>query len=223
MIGGLIKAFEQLNDPPIRRVIWRSLLIALGVLVGLVLLIGFGFSQIELAGWPWLDTIIGLLGGAGAAVLAVLFFPATLGLVASEFLDDVAKAVERRHYPLLPPARTQPFGETLGVALKFTSVKLVLNLIAFVLVSWIPLVNIVVFFLLNGYLIGREFFEMVGLRRLAPGPLKALRRAYRGRLIAAGVVIAALSTVPILNLLMPIIGAATMVHVFQSVRTKSSV
>ena len=97
-----------------------------------------------------------------------------------------------------------------------------LNLIAFVLVSWIPLVNVLVFFLLNGYLVGREFFELVGLRRLASGPLKALRRAYRGRVLAAGIAIAALSTVPILNLLMPIIGAATMVHVFQGVRAKSS-
>lgn len=222
MIQALTRAFDQLGDPAVRRVIWRSLAIALVALVGLVLMVGVGLSQISVVGWVWLDTIINLLGGAGAVILAVFLFPALLGLVASEFLDDVAKAVEQRYYPHLGPARKQSLGETLLIALKFTAVKLSLNLVALVLVSWIPLVNVVVFYLLNGYLIGREFFEMVGYRRLPPHRLKALRRAYRGTVVLAGMVIAVLTTIPILNLLMPIIGAAFMVHIFQRVVSRSS-
>lgn len=222
MIRALVHAFEQLGDPAVRRVIWKSLLIAFAALAALVAAIGFGLSQVSLVGWAWLDILIDIAGGAGAAVLAVLLFPTVMGLVTSELLDDVAAAVERRHYPHLGPVRGQPVAETLWTAAKFTAVMLALNLLALVLTWWLPLLNLVVFYLLNGYLLGREFFELVGLRRMAPKPLRALRRAHRGRVLTAGILIAMLTTVPFLNLLMPVIGAAFMVHIFQGVRTQSS-
>ncbi|NBC34662.1 MAG: hypothetical protein GVY13_18455 [Alphaproteobacteria bacterium] len=222
MITALVRAFDQLGDPAVRRVIWKSLLIAIAALAALVAAIGFGLSQVALVGWAWLDTLIDIAGGAGAAVLAVLLFPALLGLVTSELLDDVAAAVERRHYPHLGPARRQPVAEALWTAARFTAVMLVLNLLALALTWWLPLLNLAVFYLLNGYLLGREFFELVGLRRMAPGPLKGLRRAHRGRVLGAGILIALLTTVPLLNLLMPIIGAAFMVHIFQGVMARSS-
>lgn len=223
MIRALARAFDQLGDPAVRRVIWLSLLIAFAALVLLVLAIGFGLSQVSLVGWGWLDTAIDFAGGAGAAVLAVLLFPAVLGLVSSQLLEPVAEAVERRYYPHLGPARAQPVAEALWTALTFTLALLILNLLALVITWWLPLFNLVIFYLLNGYLLGREFFELVGLRRMAPRQLKAVRRAHRGRVLAAGIVIAVLTTVPFLNLLMPIIGAAFMVHIFQQVMAKSSV
>ena len=222
MIRSLRLAFDQLGDPAIQRVIWRSLAITLAALAGLMLVIGLVLSQISVAGLAWLDAVIGVLGGVGAAILAVFLFPAILGLVAGAFLDEVVAAVERRHYPDQGPPRQQSRGETLAIALKFTAAKLALNLVALVLVGWIPLVNALVFYLLNGYLIGREFFELVGPRRLPPDRLTALRRSYRGTVVRAGIAMAVLTTVPVLNLLMPIIGAAFMVHVFQRVKSKSS-
>ena len=72
-----------------------------------------------------------------------------------------------------------------------------------------------VFYLLNGYLLGREYYELVSLRRLAPDRAKALRRGLRSRVFLAGVVIAFLLTLPLVNLITPIIATGFMLHVFE--------
>ncbi len=80
-----------------------------------------------------------------------------------------------------------------------------------------PPVYVVVAYGLNGYLLGREYFEMPAFRRLPRAEAKALFQRHRGRFVAVGVVIAFLSTIPILNPIAPIIGIAFMVHIFESV------
>jgi uncharacterized protein involved in cysteine biosynthesis len=71
---------------------------------------------------------------------------------------------------------------------------------------------------LNGYLLGREYFELVATRRL-PGPtVAALRRRLRARLWLAGMVIAALLAVPVFNLVAPVVAIAFTVHLFEGLR-----
>ncbi|MGZ8409550.1 MAG: EI24 domain-containing protein, partial [Hyphomicrobium sp.] len=77
-----------------------------------------------------------------------------------------------------------------------------------------------VFYAVNGYLLGREYFELVALRRADIAEVRALRDVYRGRLFVAGVVVAVLLTVPIVNLLAPIVGTAAMVHLFEAWRQR---
>jgi uncharacterized protein involved in cysteine biosynthesis len=73
----------------------------------------------------------------------------------------------------------------------------------------------VLFYALNGYLLGREYFELVALRHL-PAPAAAqLRRRHRVKLFWGGVTIAFLSSLPVVNLLVPVIATAFMVHVFE--------
>jgi uncharacterized protein involved in cysteine biosynthesis len=71
-----------------------------------------------------------------------------------------------------------------------------------------------VFYGVNGYLLGREYYELVALRRLPAVPLRGRWRAERPRLVLAGAIIAFLLTVPVLNLVAPIIATAFMVHLF---------
>src|SRR5690606_4741546 len=88
----------------------------------------------------------------------------------------------------------------------------------YVMLIWIPFLSPVLFYGLNGYLLGREYFEAVALRRLDEGRTRVLRRARGGQVFLAGVVIAVLMTVPLVNLVAPVIATAFMVHLFEGMR-----
>jgi len=75
----------------------------------------------------------------------------------------------------------------------------------------------VLYYLVNGYLFGREYFELVSHRRIAPPVAKNLRRSKRGTVMLLGCAAAFGMTIPFLNLVTPIIAAAAMVHVFMKI------
>src|SRR5260221_8773297 len=178
-------------------------------------------ARLSLIGLGWLAAAIALLAGAGVLVVAWLLFPATIAVVVGFFLDQVAAAVERRYYPELPPRRSQPVGEQIIGGLRFALVALGLNLLALPLYLagiFLPPLNVFVFYGLNGYLLGREFYELVALRRFDQRQVRNLRRAHGGRSFLAGVVIAFLLTVPFVNLIAPVIATAFMLHLFEAWR-----
>lgn len=215
MLAALIRAFDQLGDPALRRVLWIGFGAALASLVLLTLGAGYALSQAALFGLGWLDTLADVLGTLAALVLAVVLFPALAGLISSFLLDEVAEAVDRRYYPHLPPARQQRLGEQIATGLRFLAVLIVFNLLALVLTWVVPPLHFAVFLLVNGYLLGREYFELVALRRLDPAEVRLVRRRHAPRVLLAGVVIAALLAVPLLNLLVPVLATAFMVHIYQ--------
>jgi CysZ protein len=93
-------------------------------------------------------------------------------------------------------------------------VAVALNLLALPLYL-LPGPNLVVFLALNGYLLGREYFELVAQRRMSPLDAARCRRAVRARVWAAGAMIAVLLMVPLVNLIAPVIAIAFMVHLFE--------
>jgi uncharacterized protein involved in cysteine biosynthesis len=92
-----------------------------------------------------------------------------------------------------------------------------LNLIL-LLFLLIPPVFPFVFYGVNGYLLGREYFELVAARRLDPAEARSLRRRHGRTLFIAGVLIAFLLTIPFVNLVAPLVGTAAMVHLFETIR-----
>mgnify|MGYP006433068489 FL=1 len=78
-----------------------------------------------------------------------------------------------------------------------------------------------VFYSVNGYLLGREYFELVALRRLGPAEATALRKRNGFKLFMTGALIAFLLTVPVVNLLAPIIATGMMVHLFEDFRNRA--
>ncbi|MBT5415490.1 MAG: hypothetical protein HOK81_12910, partial [Rhodospirillaceae bacterium] len=146
--------------------------------------------------------------------------PAVVGLASSFFLESVADAVEDRHYPALPPAREQPIAEAIVLALRFTGLVLVLNLLALPL-YFIPPLNLFVFYALNGYLLSKEYYELVALRRLDRASARTVWRRGRGRFFVAGLLIAGLASVPVAGLLTPVVATAFMVHVFEMARQRA--
>ena len=213
MIAALLRSVLQLTDPPIWRVIWISILATIGAFVALCFGVSWLLYALHVTGIGWLDRVVGLLGGLAELGLAYLLFPAVMPAVSTLFLDTVAAAVERRHYPHLPPARIQPLGEIVIGAVRFLLVSVALNLLVLPLYLVLGM-NLAVFLGLNGYLLGREYYEQVACRHLDLAALTGMRRRHRLRLLLAGVVICGLAAVPLVNLLAPVIAAAFMVHIF---------
>ena len=217
MFDAIGKALRQLDDPAIQRTLMFSIAIALGCFIALWLVIGFLLTETAFFSIGWLETIVDVMGGLATAVITWLLFPAVVSGLIGVFLDSVARAVEARHYPGLPSAQGQTVGETIVSGLKFLGVLIVLN-IFMLLFLIVPPVFPFVFYAVNGYLLGREYFELVALRRIGEADARALRKQRQGALFVTGIAIAFLLTVPVVNLLAPIVATATMVHLFQSWR-----
>lgn len=225
-------AFGQLFSAEFRAVFLKTLGLTLLALVAL----WFGLKEIfEWLAWPWIDAflpampswggwlgfIAAILAGIGLALgLALLIGPVT-AMVAGLFLDDIAETVERNDYPRDPPGKALPALASFVMALKFFGVVILGNLLALLLLL-IPGVNIGAFFVVNGYLLGREFFEFAAMRFRPEVEAKALRRKHAGTVFLAGLVIAAFLAVPLLNLLTPLFAAAMMVHLHKMIAARDA-
>jgi CysZ protein len=218
MLVALLRALAALPEPGLRRAIALGLLVAAAA-VGVL---WFGFAALLHDGtaglWRPLAWAAQLLGGLGVLALTWLLFPAVVSLAMGLFLEQVAAAVEARHYPGRAAPRRQPIGQQLQGLLRLAGLGLLLNLLALPLYVGLPGINLFIFLGLNGYLLGREYFEVVALRRLDPPSTRALRHRFGGRVFLGGVVIAGLFALPLVNLVAPVIATAFMLHVFEGLR-----
>jgi uncharacterized protein involved in cysteine biosynthesis len=218
-LGAFFKAIGQLGDPAVRRVVWTGLGISLAVFAALWTAVGYVLANTALFASGWLEALADVLGGLTALVFTWLLFPGVVSAVTAVLLDAVARAVEARHYPHLPEAPGAGTAATVLTAAKFLGALVVLNTAA-LLFLLVPPVFPFVFYAVNGYLLGREYFELVALRRAGNAETRALRKAHRGQLFLAGLVIALFLTVPVVNLLAPVTATAVMVHLFELWRTR---
>lgn len=213
MLTDLTRAIFELRDPRVRGVLWRGIGLALFTLIGLVFGIDAFLDWAATTGYVWIDRIVEVLGVLGSLVVAWFLFPSIIIAVSSLFLDRVVAATEARYYPNLPPPREVPMTEEILAALRLLGIVLLVNLLALPL-YFIPLLNLPIWLALNGYLVGREYFELVAIRRYDPARIPVVRRQQRVRFWLAGIVIAFLLAVPLLNLLAPMLGASFMTHRF---------
>src|SRR5262245_24270627 len=218
-------ALNNLFAPEFRSVFFKTLGLTLLALIAL----WFGLKKVfDWLALPWIDTLLpgspswagwltfiaAILAGIGLAVaLALLVAPVTAA-IAGLFLDEVAEAVERMDYPADPPGVALPVGRALMQSLKFFGVVILGNIIALLLLL-VPGVNIAAFFVVNGYLLGREFFEFAAMRHLPEDGARGLRRRHAGTVFLAGLLIAGFVSVPLVNLVAPLFAAAMMVHLFK--------
>lgn len=164
------------------------------------------------AGW-----LGGMLSWATAAIfvtLSVFLILPVTGAIMPFFLDRIADAVEEKHYSALPPAPRSSLGESLRDAINFWGVLIAANVAALVFYLIFAPAALFIFWGLNGYLLGREYFMLAALRRMSRGDARALRARHSGSIWITGVLIAVPLSVPVLNLLVPILGVASLTHLF---------
>jgi CysZ protein len=217
MFDDALAAANQMLTPPFRKVLIKTMLLTLALL-GLIWL---GLEKLLVAAlslpaaWlsnPWITTILSVIGGVGLFVgLAFLITPTSF-LVAGFFFDELAEEVELEIEPGREPGRALALGDATWLALKFSAVALVVNFAALLLLL-VPGVNMIAFFGANAYLFGRGYFELAATRHVPPAEVRRLRKMHEGRLFIAGLVMAAMLAVPVLNLLTPLFGTAFMVRI----------
>ncbi len=229
MISAFSLAIGQLSDKSLRQVVWIGLLSSLAIFVLLWIVIGYVLFETKIftTGWffgvfDWaVEWLTNIFGGVLIIIATWFLFPVTATLIASFFLERAAQAVENKHFPNLPAPRRQNLSEILKITFKFTGLSVVLNLLAlpvYIVFFFLGPLNLFVFYALNGYLLGREYFELIAHRRIEPLQTIHLRNAFRGQMFLAGVIITFLMTIPVVNLIAPVIATAAMVHLVQGWR-----
>lgn len=228
ILSCFLAAVGQIFDPRFLRVtlfgVALALLLLAGVYAGFVMLVDATIPDgLTL---PRLGTVHGVhqIVGWGSLLLMLVLSVFLMVPVASAFsglfLEDVAAAVEARHYPALPPVAMVGFWDGIVGSINFFGVIVAVNIVA--LLAWPfagPLIPLL-FWGMNGYLLGREYFEMAAARRIGRDGARALRRANKGTVWLAGVLMAAPLSLPVINLFVPVLGAATFTHLFHRLVAK---
>jgi uncharacterized protein involved in cysteine biosynthesis len=222
IFASFFKALGQIGDPRFRRVMGLGVLLALALLAAvyagfLVLINSFVPGTIDLIFVGPITGIDALLGWGSLFLmlgLSVFLMVPVASAFSGLFLEEIAHAVEDRHYPGLPPVTPVRLGDSLVDSLNFLGLVIAANVLALVLYIFAGPFIPVVFWAVNGWLLGREYFTLVATRRLGREGAKALRAQNSGRIWLAGILMAAPLSVPLVNLVIPVLGVATFTHLF---------
>jgi CysZ protein len=234
MIDAAVKALAQMFAPALRRVLMKAVGLALMliVIVGIALqrllsaLAEHGATWAEQASgvaphaaWSALAWVLSIMAGLGIVTGALFLMPTIAAFVGSFFVDETAEAVEREYYPADPVGRALPFLRAMIEGLKIAALTLVVYFCALPFIFFAGL-GVIILFLANSYLLGREYFELAAMRFHPPFEAKAMRKANSAYVFLAGMVIAVFVSIPVVNLATPVFAMAFMVHVHKHMTGK---
>ncbi|MFC6686676.1 EI24 domain-containing protein [Jhaorihella thermophila] len=228
ILRAFLLSLGQFGDPRFRRVLFLGVGLTVGLLVAVTVafvwlvgvLVGDAVTLPLIGEVTWLNDALGYSSVALMLALSVFLMVPVASAFISLFLDEVAQAVEDRHYPGLPPARAVSIPEAIRDGLAFLGVLIVANLAALILyLIFTPLAPFI-FWGLNGYLLGREYFTLAAIRRLGAEDAARLRAENALTIWMAGTLMAVPLTIPLLNLLVPILGAATFTHIYHALSNR---
>ena len=234
MIDAAVQAFAQMFTPALRAVLTKAvgLALILIIIVGIMLqrllsalaehgatwaeqASGFGYH----AAWTALAWLLSIMASLGIVTGALFLMPTITAFIGSFFVDEVGDAVEREYYPAEPAGRALPFLRALIEGLKIALLTLIVYFCALPFIFFAGL-GVIVLFLANSYLLGREYFELAAMRFRPPFEAKAMRKANAAYVFLCGMVIAVFVSIPVLNLATPIFAMAFMVHVHKRLTGK---
>ncbi len=215
MFASLARAIGNFFDGTLRGVVLKSVGLTLGLFVALFVGVEYGLHQLPTLGAHWVNAILEVLTPV-LLVLLVFFLGAPVAAIfASLFLDEVAKKVEAGAYSATPLPQGAAFWSSAGAGARLAGLILLINLVLLPLDVELPGAAEIVTILANGWLLGREYFELAALRHMTRLSADALRRRHGGSVFVAGTIISVLTLIPIVNLFAPLFGAAFMVHMFR--------
>lgn len=222
IFSSFFRALGQMWAGAFLKVIALGMALALALLAGITLAFGqliFALSPdtFELPYIGAVDGLAAILSWGGIAVmlgLSIFLMIPVASLFSGLFLDEVADAVEARHYPALPPAKGSSLYDGLRSGVNFLGLVIAVNVPALILYLVFPFAALPLFWAINGYLLGREYFALVAARRINLASAKALRKQHWGKVWLAGIFMAIPLSIPILNLIIPVLGVATYTHIF---------
>ena len=222
LVVDLFRALGQFDDPRFLRAVLAALALTIAALAAVfaAVMLALGWLVPDTVTLPWigpvgfLDSLLSWAAVGLMLLLSVVLMVPAAAAVVGFLLDGIVDAVEARHYPALPPARETGLGRQAADALRFLALVAAANLVALAIYFAVPPLAPFVFWLVNGFLLGREYFELVAARRVGRAAAAAMRRRYFWRIWVAGVAMVVPLSVPVLNLVVPIVGVAVFTHQF---------
>ncbi|OCX66987.1 hypothetical protein BFP70_03600 [Thioclava sp. SK-1] len=219
----IANAFEDLLRPGALKILLKGIALAIALLFAMTVVVVWGVGlflpdQITLpfTGYTitWVDNILSFaIVGMMMVLSVVLMFPVA-SIFTGFFLEDVAEMVEGAHYPGLPEIRRFTLAETLGDSLRFMGVIVVANLLALLIYPFVIPLAPFLFFGLNGYLLGREYFQMAAARRMQREQVRQMYLRHKMTIWMTGALMAVPLSIPFVNLCVPVLGAAAFTHLF---------
>ncbi len=227
MLDDAIKALTQMFSPPLRAVLWKSIGLALTLIViaGIALdrlifwLVGAGSTSVETTLGPHANMpvsaiawLLSVAASLGIIVGSVFLMPAVTAFVASFFADQIGDEVEHESYPTDAPGKALPLWRAIieGGKTALLAIAVYVCAAPFLLLAGI---GALIFFFATAWLLGREYFELAAMRFRPPQEAKALRKRNAATVYLGGLFIAAFVSIPVVNLATPLFAMALMVHV----------
>jgi uncharacterized protein involved in cysteine biosynthesis len=215
LVSSFTKALHDLLLPEILKIFLICLLVyILGWIVIAWIISGIITGYVGVTGAE--GFFMHALGSMGGIVIAWFLFPLLYPILIGFFDDKIAETIEKTDYPALTPAQP-PFWPTLASDALFSLKAVGLNIL-FLPLYLVPVINIVIYYWLNGTLLGTQFFRMAAGRRVTQAEAEKLQKKAANSILLIGVAISFFATIPLLNLAAPVLGVATMLHLFHEVR-----
>jgi CysZ protein len=226
IVQAALTAVRQIFSKTFRSLMWRCL----GLTIVLLFLAKFGLSTL-LEGWlqhltvanehPWLASTISILVQAMLWFGSFYLLPSISMLVSSFFVDEVALKIESMNYADEPVGQAMTLGRSMSEGVRFAGLSLGVNMLA-LLLFLLPGVNVLVFYIANALLLGREYFALAASRFRSSEEVRAMRRQHSMTVNLCGFVLAGFVMIPLLNLFTPLFATAMMVHIHKGLQHRDS-
>jgi CysZ protein len=226
MLDAAVKALSQILSPPMRSILWRSIGLALVLITVLAIGLQRLLSWFAVYGEGWAEATLGpnfhtplnllawlvsIAAGLGIVLGGIFLMPAITSVIASFFVDDIGELVEREYYPAERPGVALPLTLAIVEGIKIALLTILVYLVALPFV-FVAGAGFLVFFIATAWLLGKQYFELAAMRFRPPAQAKLMRKDNAAIVFAAGALIAAFVSIPIVNLATPLFGMALMVH-----------
>jgi uncharacterized protein involved in cysteine biosynthesis len=214
-------AVSQFDDPTFRGVLFRSFAWSIACFATLQAGAVWTIHRVlELHGWfAWGAD---MLGSIATALLALWLFLPVAAAIGTLYFDRIAASVERRFYPWLSPPNAASLLEQAWDGIAVAARVLALSIVALILAIVLPGIGLILGWMITAYAIGRGLFVAVAMRRMPRAAAESLYRGNRFLVLFQGAILALAAYIPLVNLLIPIIGIAAMVHVLDIALTAAT-
>lgn len=222
-VSAAFKSLGSIFAPGMLGVFISSVIFTLFALIGFVILATIVGSA--LSGYvsdPEMSHFLPYISGFGAAAIAYFLFPGIMPVIVNFFDSKIARLIETEDYPNAHPI-DPPFWPELIHDLRFSLTAIALNILVLPIYIFLPFIGLLIFYVLNGHLLGKEFFVMVARRYMSIPDALALRKTNSRIVFVGGLSLALLATIPFLNLFAPFWGIAVMIHLYHSLGSVTKV
>lgn len=159
MIKAFTEGFLQLKDPRLFKLLVRAAGLALVLYTALFLVLAWLLRCTQISEISWIEDLADWGAGLAAGIVATILFSGLVTAVCGVLLNEVAASVEALHYPNAGPARRISVAESLVAGARLAAWSLGINLLflpLYFIFLFVPPINLVIFAMINGRIIGKD-------------------------------------------------------------------